>query len=312
MSLYQTEQVAFKSGGVNIKGLLISPTKSAGKHKAMVVIGPVAFVKEQSPLQYATRLAKMGFATLIFDPRGYGESEGEPRQIESGNAKTQDIQAAADYLETRSDIDADRIHLLAICQGANWGVQAAIADARFKTLSLVAGNYLSRATAEMYCGGPEKADARIARGKVAREKFEAGGAVDYMKIVKEQPDDEAFLPYPAPFPDWYLLWGHRVPFFKYKGLWENRISVMSEESLWGFQVDREFEKLQTPVLMIHSDNAATGAQLPRQFFASIPAKTKKLVWLQDQSQLQFYDDALTIDKATEAMEMVLASPEFSG
>jgi hypothetical protein len=40
---------------------------------------PICSVKEQSPLQYATRLAEKDFVTLCFDARGFGESQGQPR-----------------------------------------------------------------------------------------------------------------------------------------------------------------------------------------------------------------------------------------
>jgi len=50
--------------------------------------------------------------------------------------------------------------------------------------------------------------------------------------------------------------------------------------------------------MIHSDNAATGAEIPKKLFGTIPSENKKLVWFEEkQVQFQFYEESLTIDKA---------------
>ena len=47
------------------------------------------------PASQAPALAHAGFAALTFDFRGCGESEGEPREVESPRAKADDIEAAA-------------------------------------------------------------------------------------------------------------------------------------------------------------------------------------------------------------------------
>lgn len=55
----------------------------------MTIIGPIGYIKEQSPTQYGTRLAKAGYIALIWDARYFGESEGEPRQFEDPMSKVQ-------------------------------------------------------------------------------------------------------------------------------------------------------------------------------------------------------------------------------
>ena len=69
---YTSEKVTFSSHGETIVGKLFAPvSESKG---TVVIMGPVAFIKEQVPYQYATRLALEGYTALIFDPRYHGES----------------------------------------------------------------------------------------------------------------------------------------------------------------------------------------------------------------------------------------------
>lgn len=293
---YSIEKVAFKSHETTIKGLLFVPENKTAPVPAFTVLGPVAFVKEQSPIQYATRLAKEGFAVLIFDPRFHGESDGQPRRFESGNAKVEDIMASIDYLETRKEVDKNNINLLGICQGANWVIRATNQDNRIKSLSLVAGHYLTPETADMYNGGAEQTHVRIERAKIAKEKYEKNGEVDYIKIVKEKEDDTSLLNAKA-IAEWYLPWANHQPYFSFRGLWENKITQMSELELWTTNIADDMKNLQTSTLVVHSDKAATGAEIPKKLFELIPSKHKKMVWLGSQVQFQFYEESVTIDKA---------------
>jgi hypothetical protein len=78
----------------------------------------MTFQKEQAPARYAERLSRLGFTTLIFDPRYRGQSGGLPRCYENPAAKAEDLSAALDYLAGRDDVDTNRIAVLGICMGA--------------------------------------------------------------------------------------------------------------------------------------------------------------------------------------------------
>lgn len=297
---YAVQKVKFNSQGVELVGYLFVPQDLQGKKApAIPIVGPVAFVKEQSPLQYATRLASEGFIALIFDPRTHGESGGEPRRYESGKAKVLDIQAAIDFLVTQAAVDANRIFALGVCQGANWIIETATQDRRIKAISIVAGHYLTPETAEKYLGGKDNVRERIARATRAREKFDRTKQVDYIPIVSEKDPDALLLP--KPIYQWYIRWADRGEVWKFHGLWENRIAAMSEAEIWGYRVDETVKKLNTPTLMIHSDNAASGVDIPKQLFERIPGKDKELVWLDDRVQFQFYEDPVTIDLCVRAI-----------
>jgi len=292
---YNMEKVSFTSHGIEIKGILFIPDNQTKPLPAFTVLGPVAFVKEQSPMEYASRLAKSGFVVLIYDPRFHGESAGQPRRFESGKAKVEDISASINYLETRKEVDKNWINMLGICQGANWAIKASNADKRIRSLSIVAGHYLIPETADMYNGGSEQTNLRIEKAKSSKAKFEKSGEVEYIKIVKEKEEDIALLNFKH-IAEWYLPWANHQPYFSFRGLWENRITQMSELELWTTNIAGDIKNLQTPTLMVHADNAASGQTIPKKLFELIPAKNKKLVWLGSQVQFQFYEESLTIDK----------------
>jgi fermentation-respiration switch protein FrsA (DUF1100 family) len=237
-----------------------------------------------------------GYAALIFDPRYHGESGGEPRRRESGAAKVEDLRASVDFLSAREDVDPERISVLAICQGVNWGIEAAALDPRIKALAIVAGHYLTPDVAKMYVG--DTAEARIGRSREAEARFKATGEVSYIPVVSvqpSQPDPAALLTAP-PIHQFYIRWADRGPFWNFHGLWENRITAMSEAAIWSHDVRPVMARLTTPTLMVHADRAASGPQIPRDLFEIIPAGRKELVWLGSQSQLQFYEDPITIDQ----------------
>jgi dienelactone hydrolase len=179
MGSYVVEHVTFQSDGIEVVGNLFLPS-GQGSKPGIVMTGPVAYVKEQAPMQYASRLAKEGFSTLIYDPRYHGESAGMPRRFESRKAKVEDIQAALTYLSGRAEVDATRIHVVGFCQGMNWAVEASADDTRVRSVALVAGHYLMPETADLYLGGAENVARRIAKATESKTAFEKSGQVDYM------------------------------------------------------------------------------------------------------------------------------------
>ncbi|MEO8243246.1 MAG: alpha/beta hydrolase [bacterium] len=296
---YTVSRVSFLSEGDTVIGNLFQPMGGSSK-AAVVILGPVATVKEQAPMQYATRLAQAGLATLVFDPRGSGESAGSPRRWESGARKVTDLRAALAYLATVPGIDPAHLHLLGLCQGANWAIAAAIEDASVQSLALVAGHYLTPEVCAMYYGSAEAVAARVARGRAAADTYARDDSVSYLPIVNDSADEanpDVLLNFDAARM-YYRPWADRNLFLAHRGQWENRIATMSEAELWTTRTDLAMARLATPTLMIHANRAASGPKVPRALFDAMPAKRKDLIWLGAQTQFQFYEDPITIDAAT--------------
>jgi pimeloyl-ACP methyl ester carboxylesterase len=75
--------------------------------------------------QYEQHFAAAGIATLAFDYRYTGESDGEPRQQFSMTGHRQDVEAALEYLRQQEGIDSARLGLWGTSLGALHVLQAA-------------------------------------------------------------------------------------------------------------------------------------------------------------------------------------------
>lgn len=94
-------------------------------------------VKEQAQSIYAGRLAQEGYVTLVFDYSYFGESEGEPRQLEEPDIKASDISSAVTYLQSLPYVDGERIGGLGICGSGSYMPYAAVQDDRIKAVTSV-------------------------------------------------------------------------------------------------------------------------------------------------------------------------------
>ncbi|MFG2952095.1 alpha/beta hydrolase [Streptomyces sp. NPDC048291] len=130
--------VTFPSNDLALAGILRTPDDHVGGRRPAVVIShPGGGVKEQSPSIYAERLARAGFAALVFDAAYQGESEGEPRGMENPFQRAEDIKSAVTHLTTRDDIDPDRIGALGICASGGYVPYAAQTDHRIRAVATV-------------------------------------------------------------------------------------------------------------------------------------------------------------------------------
>jgi pimeloyl-ACP methyl ester carboxylesterase len=60
---------------------------------------------------YARAFAEAGIAALAFTYRGFGDSDGEPRQVLDIGAQREDIAAAIEYVKGLDDVDPERVAL---------------------------------------------------------------------------------------------------------------------------------------------------------------------------------------------------------
>ena len=134
------EKVSFKNQyDMNVVGNLFVPNdlNRSAKNAAMVVGHPMGAVKEQSANLYATKMAEQGFVTLSLDLSGWGESDGQPRNMAAPDIFAEDFSAAVDYLRTQDFVDEERIGALGICGSGSFVVSAAKIDPRIKAVATV-------------------------------------------------------------------------------------------------------------------------------------------------------------------------------
>jgi len=109
------EEVTFESDGVRLAGRVTLPA-AAGPHSAIVFAHGSGDVTRDSYTFMAARYADIGVATLAFDKRGAGESEGSWREV-GFDVLAADVLAGVAFMAARDDIATDRIGLSGQSQG---------------------------------------------------------------------------------------------------------------------------------------------------------------------------------------------------
>jgi fermentation-respiration switch protein FrsA (DUF1100 family) len=105
-----TRRVGFDSGGVRCAAWLTLPADT-GPHPAVVLVHGFGATHEMMLTQYEQHFAAAGIATLAFDYRNTGESDGQPRQHISLRDQRADVEAALNFLTAQPVIDAVRVGL---------------------------------------------------------------------------------------------------------------------------------------------------------------------------------------------------------
>jgi pimeloyl-ACP methyl ester carboxylesterase len=105
-----TERVDFSSGGIRCAAWLTLPA-GPGAHPAAVLVHGLGATHDMMLAQYEQHFAAAGIATLAFDYRTTGASEGQPRQHISIRKQCDDVAAALDHLKSTPGIDHRRIGL---------------------------------------------------------------------------------------------------------------------------------------------------------------------------------------------------------
>ncbi|HSG79431.1 MAG TPA: alpha/beta fold hydrolase [Acidimicrobiia bacterium] len=100
--------VEFYSEGVRVAGILRSP--DGARNGAAIVQGPgwLGLKDAKLYLPYHEALTAAGFTVLIFDYRGFGDSDGD-RGTLSPAMQLRDLVNAVTFVQTLDDIDPDRV-----------------------------------------------------------------------------------------------------------------------------------------------------------------------------------------------------------
>jgi uncharacterized protein len=121
----RTVEVFFYSGGARISGYWRTPDAVTAPLRA-VIQGPGWLGLRDAKLyvRYHEALTAAGFGVLVFDYRGFGDSEGEL----SFRSQVEDLVNGVTYLTTRDDVDAEAIGVFG--SGGTGGGNAVLLAAR--------------------------------------------------------------------------------------------------------------------------------------------------------------------------------------
>ncbi|SEH70318.1 Alpha/beta hydrolase family protein [Mycolicibacterium rutilum] len=119
-----THRVDFHIDGTRCAAWLTLPDGD-GPHPGIVLVHGLGATHDMMLAQYEQHFAAAGIATLAFDYRHTGESDGQPRQHISANRQRNDVIAAARHLAAHPQIDGRRIGLWGTSLGAMNVIRAA-------------------------------------------------------------------------------------------------------------------------------------------------------------------------------------------
>jgi len=123
--VFTEEAVSFTAVGVQIAGLLTLPTTPAPYPALVLLHGSDRSLKEDPYYTtHAEKLVKSGFAVLRYDGPGWGGQTAQNSGFETLESRTEEAVAIVKYLQTRPDIQADKVGLWGISQGG-WICQMA-------------------------------------------------------------------------------------------------------------------------------------------------------------------------------------------
>ncbi len=281
----EIKEVSFTSEGKTIIGHLYLPEgyDSNETVPAVVITGAWTTVKEQMSADYATALAEKGYAALTFDFRGWGESEGDIKYLESPEEKITDINAAVEYLTTVDGVDVNRISGLGICASAGYISDVAANNDSMKSFALVAPWLHNEEIVNVVYGGESSVQNLIKIGKEA-------GHGTYIEAASAT--NENSLMYQAP----YYTETDRGLIDEY----DNRFNVASWEPWLTYDAIQAAQIQTKPGLLIHSDAAAIPQGAKR--YVEMAGDNVSLVMLDNVTQFDFYDKPTVITTSVELID----------
>jgi dienelactone hydrolase len=116
MSSYTRDDTTFDSHGTPCAAWLYRPTGI--ERPPIIVMGHgFAAIRALRLDAYASRFAQAGFAALVFDYRGWGDSPGEPRRVLDIGGQQADWRAGVAHARTIDGVDTSRV----VAWGSSFG-----------------------------------------------------------------------------------------------------------------------------------------------------------------------------------------------
>ena len=291
------QEVEFTSGGQTVRGDLYLP-EGEGPHPVIVMAGGWCYVKELRQPQYAAEFVRRGFAALIFDYRYMGASDGEPRQHIDPWQQIEDYRNAITYVESRSDIDPDRIGVWGISYSGGHVLVLGAIDSRIK--AIVSNVPVIDGYENMWRIHGTDRFRRLQQAMLDdRRKRAAGGAGATIAFSGTPTNPEADL-------TTWPLDEVKAVFMELKRTeaprHEHWSTLESTELLLAYNVFPYAKRIvNKPVMMIVANNDdITMWDKETQVFEEIPSNTKELVVLPSTSHMTLYSNLTALDLAARA------------
>ena len=293
------KKVTFRNRyGIELAADMYTPKDAEGKLAAIAVSGPFGAVKEQSSGLYAQHMAERGFLTIAFDPSFTGESGGEPRRMASPDINTEDFLAAVDFLSNQDNVDPERIGIIGICGWGGMAVNAAALDPRIKATVASTMYDMSKVNIEGYFQSENTPQQRMEKRKAMAAQrtadYKAGTYAKAGGVPAELPDEA-----PQFVKDYSAYYAHERGYHERSGNSTDGWNVIGTQSFLNQPILAFAAEIETPVLLIHGENAhsryfseyafekMTGKKVEGQ---SAVEGNKELLIIPGASHVDLYDD----------------------
>ena len=278
--------VGFTSDGLRLAGHLYRPPHAAPGERtpAIAMCGPASSVKEQTLPHYAERFADAGFTVLAFDPRTFGESEGEPRCYYDPAAIIDDYSNAVSYLATRDDIDADRIALVGVCMGGGYAISTAARDKRVTAVVSIAGGFAIGSTFIANMGANAFAQFQRQINGLQSREYETGEVQYIPATAPDLSHGLAFMPNPEAYSYYDRTSRSDAP------TWENRIAVRSLPAYFTYDATAAAALLApTPLLLVHGTvDLFLWPEFAQRVYDAATGD-REMAWIQTHNHIELYD-----------------------
>jgi uncharacterized protein len=288
--------IEFLSKGSRVRGWLITPDDRPGPYPTVVMAGGWCYVKEVVMPHYAEYFVKLGMATLLFDYRNLGASEGQPRQHLDPWGQVEDYRNAISFAETQPDLDRDRIGVWGISYSGGHALILAAIEPRIKVavsnIAVIDGHRnMRRVQGERLF---ERLRKLVDEDRERRYRGEPGGMIP---MSSRTPETEAST---WPFPDVHEIFSaikqREAPAH------DHQSTIESVELLMQYSVYPYLERiLGCPVMMVVAEgDEKTLWDLEIDAYNRIPAANKQLVLLPAVSHMSLYSTASHLELAAGA------------
>lgn len=236
--------IEFNAEGVLLRGWFYRAEGAAGRAPTVVMAHGFSAVKEMYLDAFAEVFVAAGLNALVFDNRGFGASDGAPRQEIDPWQQVRDYRHAITYVGTLDEADATRIGVWGTSYSGGHVLVVGGIDRRVKAVAaqvpLVSGsaNIAELVRADFRAGFRDMFDAdRAARF--------AGDPPAMVPVVDEDPLAPSALPTPDSW-TWFTETSKtRAP------SWRNEVTLRTVEMLGEYEPGAYIGRISpTPLLMV--------------------------------------------------------------
>ena len=222
----QAREITFNNGDVKLAGTLLLPS-AAGPHPAIVFLHGSGAEGRWANRYLAERFAKAGFAALIYDKRGVGQSTGDWHNA-GFEELAGDALAGIRFLQARPEVDKMKIGIYGHSQG---GTLAPLVAARAEDLAFIIGSAaggIDPAAMEEYSVGNSIGISALPPDEAADARSFVHAIVDVAYRGKPRKDldavavrfrNRAWYFSPPPADDYYWSFARRIAAYRPTDYW---------------------------------------------------------------------------------------------